>query len=472
MNLFLSILSAFLLIGIFPRFNITWFAPLALSPLLIACARETSWKRRSLYGWASGFVFWFGICYWIQFVLAVHGGLDVWLSWVTFFLFAILKGLHMALFALLAGFVMRKWWAIPGIAALWTGIERTHGPLGFAWLDLGNAGVNMPLAMRLAPYAGVYGLSFVFAMLGCALAMVILRRSRRELAWLVGLFALPMLPSLPPPSAPAESARVVQPNIDTEAEWTVKSLATEENHLETLSRSTGNALIVWPEAPAPFYPSNPDFREFIADVARESNAHLLLGVVGHTPDGAPLNSAFLVSPSGSIMGQYNKIKLVPFGEFVPPPFGWVNRITKEAGDFAAGDRIVVFQVSGRRLGAFICYESAFPDLVRSFVRDGAELLVNLSNDGYFGRSAAREQHLTLVRMRAAENRRWILRATNDGITAMIDPTGRVTERLQPYQELASELRFNYTTDSTFYTRHGDWFAWGCLVFGVLATALG
>ena len=157
---------------------------------------------------------------------------------------------------------------------------------------------------------------------------------------------------------------------------------------------------------------------------------------------------------------------------MPPPFGWVNRITKEAGDFAPGDRIVVFQVNGRRLAAFICYESAFPDLVRSFVRDGAELLVNLSNDGYFGRSAAREQHLALVRMRAAENRRWILRATNDGITAMIDPTGRVTQQLQPYQELASELRFNYTTDSTSYTRHGDWFAWGCLVFGVLATALG
>jgi apolipoprotein N-acyltransferase len=471
-NFCLSLLSAFFLIGIFPRFNLTWLAPVALTPLLIACARESSWKRRALCGWAAGFVFWFGVCYWIQFVLAVHGGLDVWLSWVTFFLFALLKGLHMALFSLLAGFVMKKWWAIPGVAALWTGIERTHGPLGFAWLDLGNAGIDMHLAMRLAPYTGVYGLSLVFAMLGCAVAVVIVRGPRAELAWVLLLIVVPLFPSLRTPAAPAESVRVIQPNIDTEMEWTVKALSDEEDHLAALSRSPGNSLIVWPEAPAPFYPSNPDFREFVAHVARDSKAYLLFGGVGHTSDGAPLNSAFLVKPSGAIDGQYDKIKLVPFGEFVPPPFGWVNRISKEAGDFAPGDRIVIFPANGHRLGAFICYESAFPDLVRAFAGDGAELLVNLSNDGYFGRSAAREQHLSLVRMRAAENRRWVLRATNDGITAMIDPVGRVTERLEPYHELASEMRFNYVGDVTPYTRHGDWFAWECLVLGLGIAALG
>jgi apolipoprotein N-acyltransferase len=471
-NFGISLLSALLLVGIFPRFNFTWLAPVALAPLLVACARESLWRRRALYGWATGFVYWFGVCYWIQFVLAVHGGLDGWLSWVTFFLFAILKGLHMALFALLAGFVVKKWWAVPGIAALWTGIERTHGPFGFAWLDLGNAGIDMPIAMRLAPYAGVYGLSFAFAMLGCAVALVILQRPRRELAWLVALLALPFFPALPKPTPPVENVHVVQPNINTEAEWTVASLLAEEDRLARLSRSHGDELVVWPEAPAPFYPSEGHFRDFVTDIARSSNTGLLFGGVGHTPDGSPLNSAFLVEPSGAIAGEYDKIKLVPFGEFVPPPFGWVNRITKEAGDFAPGDRIVVFHVDRHRLGTFICYESAFPDLVRAFVRDGAELLVNLSNDGYFGRSAAREQHLALVRMRAAENRRWILRATNDGITAMIDPGGRVTERLPPYQELASEMRFSYLQELTPYTRHGDWFAWSCLVLGLLAAASG
>jgi apolipoprotein N-acyltransferase len=471
-NFALSVLSALLLIAIFPRFSFAWLAPVALTPLLIACARERSWKLRALNGWVAGFVFWSGVCYWIQFVLAVHGGLSVWLSWISFVLFAMFKGLHMAVFALLAGLAIRKSWAVPGLAALWTGIERTHGPLAFAWLDLGNAGADMPLLNRLAPWIGVYGLSFVFAMLASAVALVILRRPRRELAWLAALVVLLFLPSLPAPQAPRESVHVVQPNIDTEAEWTVASLQAEENDLTVLSHESGSGLIVWPEAPAPFYPSSPEFREFVGDIAARSNAYLLFGGVGHTPKEEPLNSAFLVNPSGRIAGQYDKVNLVPFGEFVPPPFGWINRITKEAGDFVPGNRIVVFDAGGRRIGAFICYESAFPDFVRQFPRDGAEVLVNLSNDGYFGRSAAREQHLLLARMRAVENRRWILRATNDGITAMIDPAGRITQRFPAYREIGGDMQFNYLSDTTPYTRHGDWFAWSCLIVGLAAAAAG
>ena len=143
----------------------------------------------------------------------------------------------------------------------------------------------------------------------------------------------------------------------------------------------------------------------------------------------------------------------------------MNRVTKEAGDFAAGNRVVIFP---NHVGAFICYESAFPDLVRLFAHDGAEVFVNLSNDGYFGTSAAHEQHLELVRMRAAENARWIVRATNDGITAAIDPTGRVTERLRPFRQLSAIMRYGVSKDQTPYTRHGDWFAWSCLALGILA----
>jgi apolipoprotein N-acyltransferase len=198
----------------------------------------------------------------------------------------------------------------------------------------------------------------------------------------------------------------------------------------------------------------------------------LFGGVARTPAGDPLNSAFLVNPDGNIVDRYDKIKLVPFGEFVPQPFGWVNRITKEAGDFVAGTRTVVFPVAGQKIGVFICYESAFPDLVRRFAADGAQMLMNLSNDGYFGASAAREQHLALVRMRALENRRWILRATNDGITAMIDPAGRIIERLPPYLETAGTFQYGYIQTQTVYTRFGDWFAWSCLIAGMGAAGLG
>ena len=470
MNFALALLSGLLLILIFPRFSLTWLAPVALVPILIACARELSWKRRFLDGWVAGFVFWFGLCYWIQFVLEVHGGLGRWGGWGTFVLFAVLKGLHMAVFAALAGFLMPRPWAIPAVAALWTGLERTHGPFGFAWLDLGNAGIDMPVAMRLAPVTGVYGISFAFAMLSCALALVILRRPRKELAPLLALALLFVLPAAPRPDAGTEHALLVQPDIDTEMDWTQTSLAQVERDLAILSHAPGPHFIVWPEVPAPFYPSDPAFREYVEQLARGERSYFLFGGVAYNQARAALNSAFLYDPSGALIERYDKIKLVPFGEFVPDIFGWVNRITKEAGDFASGTRIVEFPIQGHKLGAFICYESAFPDLVREFPLHGAEVLANLSNDGYFGHSSARQQHLELVRMRAAENRRWILRGTNDGITATVDPAGRVVYRAPAYQELAADVTFRYQTSLTPYTRFGDWFAWSSLGVALIAAA--
>src|ERR1035438_2008906 len=152
--------------------------------MLIALARERRPLRRFLLGWSAGVVFWFGVCYWIQFVLAFHGGMGDLVGWLVFLLFCAAKAIHMGVFALLAGILMRRWWAIPGVAALWVAVEVTHGPLGFAWLALGNAAIDMSFPMRLAPYTGVYGLSFVFVMMAVALALAALRRPRVELLWL------------------------------------------------------------------------------------------------------------------------------------------------------------------------------------------------------------------------------------------------------------------------------------------------
>ena len=228
-------------------------------------------------------------------------------------------------------------------------------------------------------------------------------------------------------------------------------------------------LLVWPEVPAPFvYDSDTDFREQASQLARLARTSFLFGTVAHTAAGAPLNSAILLGPGGEYLGRYDKMYLVPFGEFVPRFFSFVNRITQEAGDFEAGKRLVVFRAEERRLGAFICYEAVFPHLVRRFAAEGAELFVNISNDGYFGRSAAREQHLKIVRMRAAENRRWILRTTNNGITVSIDPAGRIMDRLPPYQQVALHTRYSYVREQTPYTRYGDWFALVCAVAGIAA----
>jgi len=477
MNWLLSLATGGLLVLVFPRFEFTWLAPIALAPLLIASFNEPRWKHRFLHGWASGFVFWFFICIWIQFVLEFHGGMGRWGGWGAFVLFAILKALHTALFATLAGALMRTRWAIPAVAALWCGIEHAHGSwglawlgLGFAWLDLGNAGIDWPVLMRLAPITGVHGLSFVFAMSGCAVALVALRRPWKELAPLAALPLLLLLPASADPMAGSESVQVVQPNVDTEARWTTETFADFERRLSVLSLDEEAPLIVWPEAPAPFYPDRPAFRTFIAGIARSAQASFLMGGVSYTPAGAPLNSAFLLSPAGDIVERYDKIQLVPFGEYIPPAFNFVNRITGEAGDFEPGTRVVTLPVDGHKVGAFICYESAFPNLVRQFTLQGSEMLINLSNDGYFGDSAAREQHLSLVRMRAAENHRWILRATNDGITAMIDPLGRVTDTIPSHTETSEVMRFNYGSELTLYTRHGDWFPWTCLIAALMRIA--
>jgi apolipoprotein N-acyltransferase len=454
----LALLTAILLILAFPRFSLAWCAPVALAPLLVAVAREPRPWRRFLLGHIAGVVYWFGVCYWIQAVLAFYGGLNAPVAWLAFLLFCLIKALHMGVFAMLAGTLMRTGYtaaAAPAVAALWVAIESTHGSLGFAWLALGNAGIDMGLPMRLAPYTSVYGLSFVFMLMATTLALAVLPDARRG----------------------RETAVLVQPNISEDQQWTADSVDRMQRNLMALSlravMTGGNehpALVVWPEVPAPlYYDADPRFRGYVGELARLANTNLLLGVVARTPQGAYLNSAILVAPDGRLVTRYDKVNLVPFGEFVPWPFDFVKRITTEAGDFTAGKQVVVSPIDGHKLGTFICYESVFPNFVRRFVQDGADVLFNISNDGYFGKSAARLQHLEIVRMRAAENRRWILRATNDGITGTIDPAGRLRGALPLYVEAASRTGFTYIRERTFYTRYGDWFPIVCAL--IAATLL-
>jgi apolipoprotein N-acyltransferase len=472
--LLLALFSAFLTILVFPRFELVWLAPVCLAPLMLATALEfRPWKRLQ-FGILAGTVYWCGVCYWIQGVLANYAGLSEPLAWFTFLLFGIGKSVHWALFAWAAGYAVHAAWAIPALAALWTGIERTNA-ITFVWLPLGNAGLEMGVPMRLAPLVGVYGLSFVFAMMNAAVALLLLRRPRKHLLPLAVLPGLFLLPALPDIDKPQHRAVVIQPNIEERQDWsaemteqTVRSLALLSLEHATEDKSGPPEAILWPEVPAPFYYTDRMFRDQAEQLSRVTKTHFLFGAVGYTPKGQPTNSAFMVGPDGNFVARYDKINLVPFGEFVPPVFWWINKISSETGNFVPGSQRAVFPAKNGRMGAFICYESVFPDFVRKFVSDGAGVLVNLSNDGYFGRSAAREQHLMLVRMRAAENRRWLIRATNDGISAVIDPAGRLVHKAAPYKRLSAKVRFSYREDLTAYTRFGDWFVWTCLALGALA----
>ncbi len=474
LKLGLAAASAVLLILAYPHFGLAFLAPVAISPLVLASAIEKRHGRRFLLGWIAGFIYWAGACYWIQAVLAQHGGMSTAASWAGFALFSALKALHMGVFALLAGLLMPGAWAILSVPALWVLIESTHRWLGFAWLGLGNAGIDMGVPMRLAPWTGVWGLSFIFAMTGTAAALFALRR-RKHLLPVLFLPLLLALPRLPEPERGTKTAVLVQPNISEEADWTPEWVADTHRRLESLSaggvaQNAGARLLVWPEAPAPmYYYESARFREQVGNLARATKAFLLINVVPHDGQGAPLNSALLISPEGQPVGRYDKMNLVPFGEFVPGVFkALVSKVSTEAGDFAAGERQALLPADGHRIGAFICYESVFPNFVRKFARDGADLFVNISNDGWYGDSAARYQHLAIVRMRAAENRRWILRATNDGITSTIDPAGRVIVNLPSYMAGAAGTAFSYISTVTFYSRFGDWFVWLCLAGTVAA----
>jgi apolipoprotein N-acyltransferase len=477
-----AVLAGLLLVLAFPRFSLAFLAPIALATLLVAAAREPSPRRRFLLGWTTGVVFWFGVCYWIQFVLAYHGGMGEAAGWAVFLLFCALKAIHMGVFALAAGVLMRTWYAIPAVAALWVGVEWSHNYLGFAWLALGNAAIGMSVPLRLAPFTGVYGISFAFMIMTAALAVAALRRPRMHLAWLGALLFIGVLPRVPDPERARETAALVQPNIGMDQEWTHQSVDEMHRDLVELSMETHKgspegrkpSVIVWPEVPAPlYYETDLRFREYVNVLARATGAHLLLGVVAHLPDGRPLNSAALVSPQGELVTRYDKMNLVPFGEYVPWPLGAVaQKISTEVGDFVPGGKVVVSPLGDKRMGVFICYESVFPHFVRRFAAEGAEVLFNISNDGYFGRSAAREQHLDIARMRAVENRRWVLRATNDGRTATIDPGGRIRAQLPPYIAAAQRTGFTFISGQTFYTRVGDWFPILCGVasLGLLGVA--
>jgi len=469
-NLALALATGLLLVFVQPRLSLWFLAPFAVAPLLVALAREWRPRTRFLLGYAAGVVFWGGTCYWIHFVMSMHGKLGPWLGGFAFLLFCTLKGLHLAIFALLGGVLIQQRYALAAIPALWVIIERIPDPFGFMWLQLGNAGVEMSVPMRLAPLVGVYGLSFVFAMMGTAVALLILRRPREEFLPLVILPVMLILPSLPAPERGAMTAVAVQPNAPEADEWTYPMFERLTRALDYLSLAPSLAegkprpkLILWPEVPAPiYYYEDPALRDRVAQLARITGAHVLIGTVAYTEKKAPLNSAVMIDPDGRADGRYDKLYLVPFGEFIPFPFGGlVSKITNEIGDFVPGQKVVTFKTGDEMVGAFICYESAFPHLVRQFAAAGATVLANLSNDGYFGGSAAREQHLALVRMRAAENRRWILRATNDGISAAIDPAGRLVQTLPEFRETSGRLPFDYVHSTTPYTRFGDWFAWLC-----------
>lgn len=478
---------------IFPSPSLYYLCWIALTPLLLAIL----WYRGSLaksflLAYVTGIIWYAGSCYWVYHVMHSYGGLSPPVAFGVLILFCLYLALYHGLFGLLTAVVSRSPKVGPARALffapfIWVAVELARARItGFPWNLLGYTQIdNVPLT-RIATVTGVYGISWVIALVNCVLALGILRfRERGTSLLVVGVAAAITLQIgvfIRPEALPADrSAVLLQENLpvdinDWTAEYYDQTIATLVQ-LSTAGPHNSEAhevrLVIWPESPAPFYSADAKFRHWMTSLASDSGAYLIVGSLGVNAGDDPrhpqiFNSAVLVTPEGEIKARYDKIHLVPFGEYVPfkSLLVFAQKLTREVSDFSRGSLRTVFDVGEHKAGTFICYESIFPDEVRQFARNGAELFVNISNDGWFGESGAPGQHLNMARMRAIENHRWLLRSTNTGITGSIDPFGRIVERAPRNVRTALRAPFAFTNVTTFYTRFGDWFAFGCAIITI------
>jgi apolipoprotein N-acyltransferase len=481
--------SGLLLVLAFPKFNLLPLAAVALLPLLVASAKEPSGWRRFWGGYLAGLIFFASTCYWIYGVQRDHGGLSVAGAAGIFALFCGVLALYFAVFTWLSGYLWNVSFGPAAIPLLWVALEyaRTYVITGFPWLLLGYALTDYFPIARMSRWTGVYGLSYLLAALPAACIWMFVRPGRLatlHLIGVVGLFVWFSVSAPEPQYVADERAYLVQTNIPQKTAlepWNLPTQAPLLNRLWDLTasgvkRGSEPPLVIWPEVPAPFYFGTDSFTKAYAEnLARRTGGYFVMGIVGYA-DGArrelPTNSLVVLEPSGRQISQYDKIHLVPFGEYVPLRRWLViaEKVTAEIGDFVPGRRVLVSELPGGSVGSFICYEAIFPDLVRRFADQGAGVLVNISNDGWYGSSAARYQHLLMARMRAIENARYLLRATNTGITAVIQPDGQLASQLPPDEAKVLEAGFSYESYQTFYTRHGDWFAMAASAFALVALA--
>ena len=440
---------------------------------------------------------------WIATVLAVHGGVSRVSGWGLLLLIAAAWGILTGVFA----WIVQRLAAVNGIKMAcigapfaWVALEfiRAHLPeIGFPWNLLGYpAAANLGF-VQLTTVTGIYGLSFVVAAFNALLAWSDAgpaARPRRKLGALAAaaacvIAAMLIGPRLVPRPQANHSARAVQLNFPEEPAYGSNWFATHASQLQEATRVSlapsahQPDLLVWPEAPAPFSYQDPQFAKFAGNLASQFGHPFLAGAIEWktAADGAasahnalvPYNSALLFGANGQRVFTYDKIHLVPFGEYEPFPLihGVVSSVSGEVGGFRKGHAYSVGPLpGGNSLGVFICYEAIFPNEVRRFVADGANVLVNISNDGWFGRSAAAQQHLLMARVRAVENRRWLIRVTNNGYTASVDPYGRIFEPLPADVRAGADLPYDFRTDRTIYTRFGDWFAWLCVAVSAILLA--
>ncbi|MGB6431579.1 MAG: apolipoprotein N-acyltransferase [Candidatus Acidiferrales bacterium] len=494
-RLVLAVASGAALAFAFPNFNLPLLAWFSVAGLMLA-AYGASVGLAALCGFLYGMAFYFISTPWIYTVLRQWGPLPVWQAAGVMLIMAGASSVFKMLFA--AGVSLWGRGGAKKVALvapfLWVTTEYLFDRfpnIGFPWNLLGYAAARSLALVQITTITGIYGLSLLVAAFNALVFWAILQtpaRSRRAALWVATVAAVLILVALVgarfvPAAQPERVAHLVQPDFPQSMEYPYDWMAIHRADLDDLEQLSVSAArlepgpIVWPETPAPFSMQDPPFAQRAARIAQEASTNFILGAVDwkRAPGGRelPYNSAVQLDPAGTEIFVYDKIHLVPFGEFVP----WRNilrfagHLTADLGEFQRGKVRSVGTLPGGRYSVFICYEAIFPGEIRQFTANGAELLINISNDGWFGRSAAPVSHLEAARVRAVESRRWLLRDTNNGYTASIDPYGRIVARLAPDERGELDAPYAFRSDLTFYVRHGDWLPWLSLIVTFFALAI-
>jgi len=486
-DLFLCLLSGCLLIFSFPNFNLWLFAWFGFVPLFFAIQNKRKFKA-FLLSYFTGLIFWFGTIYWL-----IH---------VTFpglVLLVLYLALYFGIFGLLISFYPLSAIRYPliYIPCLWVLLEylRSYLFTGFGWALLGYSQfLNLPV-IQIADITGVWGVSFLVMMVNVVIWQLMNVTSHKSqvariksgylvisffllgASLIYGYYRL----SLRPATGDLQPIKVsvIQGNIPQELKWQTRSREFILDRYLTLSRDASceePGLVIWPEAAVPGYLFNPQDKwmfERIFNFAKDRKLNFLIGAVAEEGENY-FNTAILVDGQGRIIQRYNKLHLVPFGEYIPfkKAFPFLETIVP-IGDFTAGREYTVFSLDGTtKFSVLICFEDLFPELSRRFVKKGANFLVNITNDAWFGKTPSPFQHLALSVFRAVENRRFLLRAANTGVSGFIAPNGAVSSLVADNRGKAVfitgyETAFVYPRDNiTFYTRFGDIVVLICLILAI------
>jgi apolipoprotein N-acyltransferase len=476
----LALLSGLLNIAIFPRIDQGWLALVCFVPLFWLVRKETP-RKLFLYFWLAGVVFRVGNLYWIVHVIQHYSQLHTVVAAAIVFLLCVFLGLFWGITGFLLALMRNRvgfGWAMLAAPFLWVVFESLINALQFPW-DLTGYSVYKYLPIsQLASIVGVYGLTWLIVAWNAALTDFLVRRN---FYYIGSITAIVLISGVwgywrisQPINGPELKVGLIQGNIPQDVKINYEFAAEVNDKHVSMTKSLANAarpeIIFWPEASTLFpIQEGGEWTQEIVDAAKQTHIPLFIGSDAYIQDRV-YNSAFLVDSNGQLLPlRYSKMYLVPFGEYVPfqKLLFFAGKVVPEISDFTAGETHTLFPLNGRKFAVNICFEVVFPQLSRTFVRNGATLLTTITNDAWFGKSCAPYQHFAMAVMRAIENRRYLVRAANTGISGIVDPYGRVLQRTDIFVPAVMSGKVQWIDETTFYTRLGDIVVYVSLVVAVI-----